>query len=134
MSRNFEAVNLSLRVGNYLKRKLPKKDRFEREQFIAAFEINERTLNRWKSGELNRIGVIEEIAYYFGVSVWDVLSDEDGDVPFFIKNWQVRLPAFFVAVAKVKSAPRYGVTLSERKKPKKAKTDVSCQVIQTVTW
>ena len=67
-------------VGGYLKRKL-KEGGITQEAFSYDFSVDVRTVRRWLRDGVHSLDTVVEIANHFGVSVGDVLSDEDS-VPF----------------------------------------------------
>ena len=76
-------------VGGYLKRKL--KDRgITQESFSIEYGADVRTVRRWIHDGVHSLDTVVEIARYFGVSVGDVLSDEDS-VPFLFQYKSSRL-------------------------------------------
>jgi len=88
MVQNFGEVNLSERVGLYLKNKLSNKG--IREDFLCELGIDERTLRRWIQNGVSKLYVIEDIAFFFGESVRDILFGEDNDVPHHFSKAQKR--------------------------------------------
>ena len=83
MEQNFGGVALSMKVGNYLKRNLGRNKTVSRAKFAEDFDIDDKTVQRWVNNGVNKLDTVDEIAYYFGVSVVDILSDEDDDVHFY---------------------------------------------------
>lgn len=80
---NYEG-NVYACVGRFLKREL-KKGGIDQLDFALEVGCNERTVRRWIYGEVHSLDVVVLVAEYFGVSVGDVLSDEDGR-PFLCKK------------------------------------------------
>ena len=85
-------VSIPQAVGSYLKREL-KKSGITQDAFSYEFGVDVRTVRRWISDGVHSLDVVVEIARYFGVSVGDVLSDEDG-VPFYIKKQEIPFRIF----------------------------------------
>ena len=77
-------VSIPQAVGGYLKRELKRRGTTQ-EAFSFDFGVDVRTVRRWISGGVHSLDAVVEIARYFGVSVGDVLSDEDGR-PFLCKK------------------------------------------------
>lgn len=84
MAQFNHGVSVPQSVGGYLKRELKKRN-VTQEEFSYEFGVDVRTVRRWVSGGIHSLDVVVEIARYFGVSVVDVLSDEDG-VPFYLRK------------------------------------------------
>lgn len=88
-------VSVPRSVGSYLKRELKKRN-VTQEAFSDDFGVDVRTVRRWVTNGVHSLDVVVEIACYFGVSLRDVLSDEDG-VPFCldIKLKEIPIRTFF---------------------------------------
>lgn len=90
MAQFNHGVSVPQSVGGYLKRELKKRN-VTQEEFSYEFGVDVRTVRRWVSGGIHSLDVVVEIARYFGVSVVDVLSDEDG-VPFYLRKKNKEIP------------------------------------------
>ena len=70
---------IDLHVGGYLKHELQRIGK-KQEVFAEEFGTSPRNARRWMSKGVTNVITICEIADYLGVSVRDILSEED-DVP-----------------------------------------------------
>ena len=79
--KNQNHNEIALRVGNYLRRQI--KERGLSTLTIAEqLGYSDRQIRRWLAGKSSRFDTVEQIAFLFDVSVWDVLADNDEDIPF----------------------------------------------------
>lgn len=76
---------IALRLSNYLKRKLKEKGMTVAD-VARQLGYSERHVRRWLNGQATRFDTVEQIAFLFDVSVWEVLADEDEDLPSSFKN------------------------------------------------
>lgn len=72
---------IALRLSRYLKRKLKEKG-ISVSEVAKQLGYSERQIRRWLNGQASRFDTVEQIAFLFDVSVWDVLADSDEDIPF----------------------------------------------------
>lgn len=71
---------IALRLGNYLRRQLKQKG-LTVSAVAEQLGYSERQIRRWVNGQASRFDTVEQIAFLFDVSVWDVLADEGEDIP-----------------------------------------------------
>ncbi|MBR1676239.1 MAG: helix-turn-helix transcriptional regulator [Clostridia bacterium] len=73
MERNSQ--DLGLVVGANLKRLIKDSKYRTQEEFAFEFGVDDRTVRRWISKGVYDIRVIQQIAYFFEIDVFDILSE-----------------------------------------------------------
>ena len=80
----FNYGGLYTATGRFLQRELRRRH-MSQQAFADLQFVDVKTVSRWIHGEVHSLDVVVAIADFFGVSVGDVLSDEDGR-PFLYKK------------------------------------------------
>ena len=78
--KNQKHNEIALRVGNYLRRQIKQRG-LSTSAIAEQLGYSERQIRRWINGQSSRFDTVEQIAFLFDVSVWDVLADEGEDIP-----------------------------------------------------
>lgn len=66
--------DLGLIAGANLKRLIKESDYRTQEEFAFKFGADARTVRRWISNGIDKLSTIKQIAEFFGVDVFDILS------------------------------------------------------------
>lgn len=89
---HFNYEGLYTATGRFLARELRSRH-MSQQSFADSQFVDVKTVSRWIHGEVHSLDVVVAIADFFGVSVGDVLSDEDGR-PFLCKKREISIGHF----------------------------------------